>query len=44
MAPTVDRVLERVSIAMPDRAGSAADHVAELARLPAGEPAREHGE
>jgi len=43
MAPTVDRVLERVAIAMPE-AESAAGRVAELAVVP-GEPAAgEHGE
>ena len=43
MAPTVDRVLERVATAMPE-AESAAGRVAELATVP-GEPAAgEHGE
>jgi NADH-quinone oxidoreductase subunit M len=43
MAPTVDRVLERVAVAMPE-AESAAGRVAELAVAP-GEPAAgEHGE
>ena len=43
MAPTVDRVLERVATAMPE-AESAAGRVAELAAVP-GEPAAgEHGE
>jgi len=44
MAPTVDRVLERVEMARHDQGASAGDHVAELARVPAGEAAGEHGE
>jgi hypothetical protein len=44
MAPTVDRVLERVAIAMPEQAATAADHVAELAHAPADEDSGEHGE
>ena len=43
MAPTVDRVLERVSVAMPELE-TAADHVAEIAHEPAPEDAGEHGE
>jgi NADH-quinone oxidoreductase subunit M len=44
MKPTVKRVLERVEVARHDQGASAGDHVAELARVPAGEAAREHGE
>ena len=44
MAPTVDRVLERVAIAMQERAVTAADHVAEIAHSPAEETEGEHGE
>jgi len=43
MAPTVDRVLERVAVAMPE-AETAADHVAALASPPAGEVSGESGE
>ena len=43
MAPTVDRVLERVSVAMPELE-TAADHVADIAHEPAPEAAGEHGE
>ena len=42
MAPTVDRVLERVQVAMPDSA-TAADHVAAVA-APAAEPGGDHAE
>jgi len=44
MAPTVDRVLERVEMARHDQGASAGDQVAELARVPAGGAAGEHGE
>ena len=44
MAPTVDRVLQRVEVARHDQGPSAGDHVAELAHAPAGEAAGEHGE
>ena len=44
MAPTVNRVLERVAVAMPADAETAADHLAEVAALPADEGAGEHGE
>jgi hypothetical protein len=44
MAPTVDRVLERVAIAMPEQAVTAGDHVAEIAHAPAAEESGEHGE
>ena len=43
MAPTVDRVLERVAVAVPEFE-TAADHVAEIAHEPAHEPDGEHGE
>jgi NADH-quinone oxidoreductase subunit M len=43
MAPTVDRVLERVAVAMPE-AENAAGRVAEIATVPAEEAAGEHGE
>jgi NADH-quinone oxidoreductase subunit M len=43
MAPTVDRVLERVAVAMPE-AETAADHVAAVASPPAGEVSGESGE
>jgi NADH-quinone oxidoreductase subunit M len=43
MAPTVDRVLERVAVAMPD-GETAADRVAEVAAVPGEEAAGEHGE
>jgi len=43
MAPTVDRVLERVAVAVPEFE-TAADHVAEIAHEPAPEAAGEHGE
>jgi NADH-quinone oxidoreductase subunit M len=44
MAPTVDRVLERVAVAMPGEAESAAAQVAEIAVVPDGEADGEHGE
>ncbi len=43
MAPTVDRVMARVEVAMP-ASESSADHVAEMAHVPAAEAAGEHGE
>ncbi len=43
MAPTVDRVLERVAVAMPEEE-TAAGRVAEMAAVPAEEAAGEHGE
>ncbi len=43
MAPTVDRVLERVAVAMPE-AETAAGRVAEIAAVPGEETAGEHGE
>jgi NADH-quinone oxidoreductase subunit M len=43
MAPTVDRVLERVAAAVPEFE-TAADHVAEIAQEPVPETAGEHGE
>jgi NADH-quinone oxidoreductase subunit M len=43
MAPTVDRVLERVAVAMPE-SEIAADHVAALATAPPAEDAGEHEE
>ena len=43
MAPTVDRVMARVEVAMP-ASETAADHVAEVAHVPAEEAAGEHGE
>jgi NADH-quinone oxidoreductase subunit M len=43
MAPTVDRVLERVAVAMPEEE-TAAGRVAEIAAVPAEEAAGEHGE
>jgi len=43
MAPTVDRVLERVAVAMPD-SEIAAEHVAALATAPPAEDAGEHEE
>jgi NADH-quinone oxidoreductase subunit M len=43
MAPTVDRVLERVAVAVPEFE-TAADHVAEIAHEPAHEADGEHGE
>ncbi len=43
MAPTVDRVMARVEVAMPETE-TAADHVAEVAHVPADEAAGEHGE
>jgi hypothetical protein len=43
MAPTVDRVLERVAVAMPE-GETAAGRVAEIAAVPAEEATGEHGE
>ena len=43
MAPTVDRVLERVAVAMPEEE-TATGRVAEIAAVPAEEAAGEHGE
>jgi len=43
MAPTVDRVLERVAVAVPEFE-TAAGHVAEIAHEPAREADGEHGE
>ena len=43
MAPTVDRVLERVAVAVPEFE-TAAGHVAEIAHEPAHEADGEHGE
>ena len=40
MAPTVDRVLERVQVAMPETE-TAAEHVAAVAEVPHEEPAAE---
>jgi hypothetical protein len=42
MAPTVDRVLERVEVAMPEQTASAA--VAEIATAPEHDDAGEHEE
>jgi hypothetical protein len=44
MAPTVDRVLERVEAALPEEMGTAGDHVAALAHDLTDEAAEEHGE
>ena len=44
MAPTVDRVLERVTVAMPEEGGTVADQVTDLAQVPDGEVEEEHGE
>ena len=44
MAPTVDRVLQRVEVARHDQGPTAADHVAEVAHEPADEATGEHGE
>ena len=44
MAPTVDRLMERVEHALPADAETAADHVAEIATAPEEEHSGEHGE
>ena len=44
MAPTVDRVLQRVEVARHDQGPTAGDQVAELAHVPSAEASGEHGE